>query len=193
MAVYLVGYMASGKSTVGRLLARKLGWVFVDLDEAFETLHGLTTGEAIKMYGVDHFRQMEKDTVERVSEMATTEHIIYATGGGYPTYADNMECLAELGTSIYLRWSVEDLVERLYLSGFDNRPLLDPYRGDRATLLQFVRRQLAEREPYYRKATYTIDAPLCDDDADDAAGSHLRIENDEELADELFTFIQNYV
>ena len=182
MAIYLVGYMASGKSTIGRLLARKLGWTFVDLDDAFEAICGLKTGEALTSYGVERFRQMEREAVERVADMATTEHIVYATGGGFPTWEDNMDALRELGTTIYIRWSPEDLVERFYLSGFENRPLLDPYRDDKTQLLNFVREHLKEREPYYRQAHYTIDAPL----------TELDVQNDEELASELFTFIRNY-
>lgn len=191
MAVYLIGYMASGKSTVGKLLAQRLGWGFVDLDDAYEAIHGMTTGEAIQTYGIEAFRKMEKDVVERVADMATTEHIVYATGGGYPTYSDNMECLHELGTSFYLRWSAEHLVERLYLSGFDNRPLLDPYRQDREALLEHVRQQLVEREPYYRKADYTIDAPI--EDAETEEEAPLSVENDAQIAEELFHFITHYL
>ncbi len=101
LPVYLIGYMASGKSTVGRKLADRLGWQFVDLDDAFEQIHGLTTGEYIRVHGLADFRIKEKYVVEDLADAATTDHIIYATGGGYPTYEDNMECLRELGTSSY--------------------------------------------------------------------------------------------
>ena len=58
--VYLLGYMAAGKSTVGRLSAKQLHWHFVDLDEAFETMHGFSTTEYIREYGIEAFRQKEK-------------------------------------------------------------------------------------------------------------------------------------
>ena len=114
--------MASGKTTVGRLLAKKLGWHFVDLDDAFLEINGLTTGEYIEKYGIELFRKQEKDCVERLSELPI-QKVIYATGGGYPCWEDNMDCLLELGTSFYLRWTPEQLTKRLFLSGLDNRPL----------------------------------------------------------------------
>lgn len=177
LPVYLVGYMASGKSTVGRLLADKLGWQFVDLDDAFLQIHGYTTGEYIQKYGLEEFRVKEKWVVEDVADAATTDHIIYATGGGYPTWGDNMDCLRELGTSFYLRWSPEHLLDRLRISGIENRPLaqLD---------MEFIRQQLSERESFYRKANHVIDCPI-----EDEYGP----QNDEEIAEELALFIQNYL
>lgn len=189
LPIYLVGYMASGKSTVGRLLADKLGWKFVDLDDAFLQIHGYTTAEYIREYGLDDFRRKEKYVVEDLADAATSDKIIYATGGGYPTYEDNMECLAELGTSFYLRWSPEHLTDRLFLSGIEQRPVAEQGMqraagaNEREKMLNFVSLQLREREPYYRKASYTIDAPLED----------YGTENDEEIAEELYTFIRNYM
>lgn len=190
LPIYLIGYMASGKSTVGQLLAQRLGWTFVDLDEAFAEIHGYTTGEYITKFGIEDFRHREKYVVEDLADAATTDHVIYATGGGYPTYEDNMECLRELGTSFYLRWSPEHLTDRLFLSGLDNRPIAQwgmqnaPGENDREKMLHFVTEQLALREPFYRQANYTIDAPI-----EDEYGP----QNDDEIADEIALFIQNYL
>lgn len=189
LPIYLIGYMASGKSTVGRLLADRLGWQFVDLDDAFLQIHGMTTGDYIRQFGVEDFRRKEKYVLEDIADAALTDHVIYATGGGYPTYEDNMECLRELGTSFYLRWSPEHLTDRLFLSGLDNRPiatkgmLSETGENEREKMLRFVTKQLAEREPYYAKANHILDAPL-----EDEYGP----QNDEELADELELFIRNY-
>lgn len=196
LPVYLIGYMASGKSTVGRLLADMLGWTFVDLDDAFLAVNGYTTGEYITEFGLPAFRRKEKDLVETIADAATTDRIIYATGGGYPTYEDNMDCLRELGTSFYLRWSPEHLTDRLFLSGLDNRPIaaqgMQQAEGstDRERMLAFVTRQLAEREPYYRQANYTIDAPL---ETPDGEPGIYGPDNDQELATELATFIRNFL
>ena len=90
--------MAAGKTTVGRKLADKLGWYFVDLDDAFAQIHGLTPAEYIRQYGIEAFRRKEKYVLEDLAE-APYEKVVYATGGGYPCYEDNMDCLKELGTS----------------------------------------------------------------------------------------------
>ena len=159
LPIYLIGYMGAGKSTVGRQLARKLGWHFVDLDDAFAEINGMTTGEYITKYGVEKFRKLEKDCVETLSELPI-EKVIYATGGGYPCWEDNMECLKELGTSIYLRWQPKYLAHRIELSGIEQRPILQHKRGE--DLLKFVEWQMSGREQYYAQADYIIDAPLGD-------------------------------
>lgn len=155
--IYLIGYMAAGKSTVGRILADALGWQFVDLDAAFEEIHGLSPNEYIRTYGIEQFRRKEKYVLEDLADMAPTEEVVYATGGGYPTYEDNMECLSELGTSFYIQWSAEDLVKRLMLTDLSSRPVLEGKTYEE--LLQFVTPHLEARLPFYEQADYTVTAP----------------------------------
>lgn len=155
--IYLIGYMAAGKTTVGRLLAEKLGWHFVDLDAAFQEIHGLSTADYIRQFGIEDFRRKEKFVLEDIADMSPFENVVYATGGGYPCYEDNMECLKELGTSFYLRWKAEDLVSRLMLTDLSTRPVLQG-RNEKE-LLAFVQPQLEAREPFYAQADYIIDAP----------------------------------
>ena len=162
--IYLIGYMGAGKTTVGRLLAERLGWHFVDLDEAFHEIHSLSPADYIRQYGIEAFRRKEKYVLEDVADMAPTENVIYATGGGYPCYEDNMECLAELGTSIYLKWEVEDLAARLMLTDLSERPVLEGRSHEELT--EFIRPQLEAREGYYAKANHTILAPGFRTDAD---------------------------
>ncbi len=176
--IYLIGYMGAGKTTVGRLLAQKLGWHFVDLDDAFAEINGMTTGEYITRYGVEAFRKLEKACVEKLSELPI-QKVIYATGGGYPCWEDNMECLKELGTSIYIRWSNEHLARRITLSGTENRPILQNKRGQE--LLDFIAWQMSGREEYYSQADHIIDAPLAQGSPDD---------NDEQIAQHLYEFIK---
>lgn len=157
MPIYLIGYMAAGKTTVGKLLAELLGWRFVDLDDAFYQIHGYTTAEYIRQFGIEDFRKKEKYVVEDIADMSPFDNVVYATGGGYPCYEDNMECLHELGTSFYLRWTAEDLVKRLMLTDLSQRPVLQGRTEEE--LMTFVAPQLQAREPYYLQADYTIDAP----------------------------------
>ena len=159
LPIYLIGYMAAGKTTVGRLLAERLGWRFVDLDEAFAEIHGKMPAEYIREYGIEEFRYKEKYVVEDLAELPI-EKVIYATGGGYPCWEDNMECLKELGTSIYLKWKPEHLARRLMLTDLSARPVLQG-RTEKE-LLSFITPQLEAREPFYMKADYVIEAPVKD-------------------------------
>lgn len=163
LPIYLIGYMASGKTTVGKMLAEQLGWHFVDLDDAFCEINGYTTGEYIRKFGMEAFRKKEKACVEDLSELPI-QKVIYATGGGYPCWEDNMECLQELGTSFYLRWTPEQLTKRLFLSGINQRPVAQEGmssaegESDEEKMLNFVRAHLEARKEYYEKADYTCDA-----------------------------------
>lgn len=163
--IYLVGYMAAGKTTVGKRLAERIGWHFVDLDDAFLQIHGYTPNEYIRQFGIDAFRRKEKYVLEDIADMSPYENVVYATGGGYPCYEDNMECLAELGTSVYLRWEARDLAKRLMLNDLSERPVLQGRTEDE--LLNFISPQLAAREEYYLKADHIVDAPGFTEDADE--------------------------
>lgn len=156
--------MAAGKTTVGRILADQLGWHFVDLDEAFAEIHGQTPAEYIREYGIEDFRKKEKYVLEDLAELPI-EKVIYATGGGYPCWEDNMECLKELGTSFYIKWEPHHLVQRLMLTDLSQRPVLQGQ--NEKELLTFITPQLQAREPFYMKADYIIEAPTKDIAAED--------------------------
>lgn len=176
LPIYLIGYMAAGKTTVGRLLAERLGWRFVDLDEAFAEIHSQTPAEYIREHGIEAFRYKEKYVVEDLAELPF-EKVIYATGGGYPCWEDNMECLKELGTSIYLKWKPEHLAQRLMLTDLSTRPVLQGRTEEE--LLTFITPQLQAREPYYMKADYVIEAPVKD----------IAAEDDKNIAEQLWKLI----
>jgi len=176
LPIYLVGYMGAGKTTAGRLLAEKLGWHFVDMDDAFKEIHGMTTADYIRTYGLEDFRRKEKYVLEDLADQVPFEKVIYATGGGYPCWEDNMECLRELGTSIYLRWSPEHLAKRLSLTDLSDRPVLQGRTEEE--LLAFIAPQLEAREPFYQKANHVLDVEICDE------------QSDERIAEELYEFLK---
>lgn len=176
LPIYLIGYMGAGKTTVGRLLAEQLGWHFVDLDEAFAEIHGQTPAEYIRKHGIEDFRRKEKYVVEDLAELPI-EKVIYATGGGYPCWEDNMECLAELGTSIYLKWKPIHLAQRLMLTDLSQRPVLQGRTEQE--LLQFITPQLIAREPFYMKADYVLEVPI----------KEIAEEDDKYIAEQLWKLI----
>ena len=168
--------MGAGKTTAGKILAEKLGWYFVDLDAAFKEIHGLSTADYIRTYGLEEFRKKEKYVVEDLADQVPYEHVIYATGGGYPCWEDNIECLRELGTSIYIRWRPEHLAKRLALTDLSERPVLQGKTEEE--LLAFIAPQLEAREPFYAKANHILDVDICDE------------MSDERIAEELYQFIK---
>ena len=153
--IVLVGFMASGKSTVGRRLADRLGWDFVDFDEEIERRSGLTVGEIFRRFGEPAFRQMEG---ELTREFGGLERAVLAPGGGWITQPGAIERLAPGSLVVWLRVSPEEAVRRA-LRAPTHRPLLagpDPLR--RARLL------LADREPFYRRADVVVDVDGRDPD-----------------------------
>jgi shikimate kinase len=143
LRVVLLGYMTSGKSTVGAALARRLEWRFVDFDVEIERREGATVREIIATAGEDHFRDLEAALTE---EVAGAPFLVLAPGGGWIT---RPELLARLGPetlSVWLHVSPEETVRRLRADDIDR-----PFR-DLADPVPHIAEMLAEREPLYRLA-----------------------------------------
>ncbi len=153
--IYLVGFMGSGKTEVGRLLADELGWSFVDLDEDIETSEGASIAEIFDTRGEAAFRKLEHEALDkRVRDVERGQPMVMATGGGVFADETNRKRLEERGVTIWLDCPLSRICGRL--QGTDNRPLArDPERF----------KQLYEgRREAYVKADYSVDA-----DTDDAA------------------------
>jgi len=153
MRIYIVGYMASGKSVVGKDLAERLNYTFVDLDELFEERFRIAILEFFEKYDEAAFRQIESVLLHETSRYQNT---VIATGGGTPCYFDNMDFILQQGKSVYLKMSSENLVKRLRVIR-KKRPLLKGLKED--DLEQYVKSQLAKREPFYKKALLTVEGP----------------------------------
>jgi len=139
--IFLVGLMGSGKTTIGRLLARRLGKRFVDSDHAIEARTGATIPWIFEIEGEPSFRRRE---AEMIRELTGQDGIVLATGGGAVLDAASRALLAERGTVIYLRAGIGSILQRT--SHDKNRPLLqtaDPRRK--------LEQLLAQREPLYRE------------------------------------------
>lgn len=153
MKLVLLGYMASGKSTVGRLLARHLEIKFIDLDEYIEEHQKKSIKNIFSEDGEIFFRKLEHQLLSEVLDK--DESIILSTGGGTPCYGNNMETILNKSDhSIYLNLSIPNLVERI-AKGKAKRPLVKNI--DDAELLEFVGKHLFERRPYYALAKHILD------------------------------------
>lgn len=139
--LYLIGPRASGKTTLGRSLARKLSRPFVDLDAVFLARRGETIADLVAREGWDAFRRVEADIL---ADVAATPGQVVATGGGAVLLPENRRILAE-GVVLYLQASPERLAERL---------MADLNEAQRPKLTELGLREeilatLAEREPLY--------------------------------------------
>jgi len=146
MIVYLMGYMGSGKTTVGKKLARAMNYDFVDLDRQIEEQWGDSIASIFEQKGEEEFRKMEKDTLYKTFEL---EDCIVSLGGGSPCYFDNMEQINRFGRSVYLKLSAASLSSRLQ-NAKTPRPLIQGL--SEGELFEFVQQQLGEREQFYNKA-----------------------------------------
>ena len=161
MNIYLVGYMYSGKTTVGRQLARRLGYRFVDLDQALESRYHTTVPLLFQRYGETAFRQLEQQELHGTAELDST---VVSTGGGCPCHADNMQWINAHGISVYLDVSLERLVGRAEKSR-KQRPVLSGKSPEE--LREAIATQLSQRLPLYQQAQ--IHFPADDPDIDHLA------------------------
>src|SRR6476620_3320016 len=99
MKVFLIGFMGSGKTTIGKKLANYLKYEFIDLDKFIEARAGMTIVDYFAAHGEEEFRKMERDVLQTTHY---PDNVIIATGGGTPTYDDNMEWMNENGKVAYL-------------------------------------------------------------------------------------------
>jgi shikimate kinase len=144
MNLILIGYRAAGKTTVGRLLARRLGWSFLDTDELIEARDGRTIARMVEQEGWDHFRRLEKEVVAEVSALSRQ---VIATGGGAVLDPDNVAALRARGRVVWLETDVDTIRRRLI--GDDGRPSLT---GEGT--VNEAARILAERRPAYDRAAH---------------------------------------
>ncbi|MDZ4710025.1 MAG: shikimate kinase [Saprospiraceae bacterium] len=141
--VFLVGFMGSGKTTVGKLLAAALGYEFLDLDDWIENQEGKTITKIFSEIGEIGFRASEHKYLRTVG---MRENLVLSTGGGTPCHHQNMEWMNAQGTTIFLHTPEEKLFERLTLQK-QHRPLIAAM--DESTLKSFILSKLMDRLPYY--------------------------------------------
>ena len=152
MQIVLVGYMGSGKSTVGRLLAATTGLAFTDLDQYIESRESQSIPELFEQLGELYFRKREHELLKEFLEEHTNG--ILALGGGTPCYAGNMDLVLQQTPHVfYLQLGVVQLAQRLAPEQ-QGRPLIAHLSPEE--LPEFIGKHLFERNPFYHKAHHVI-------------------------------------
>ncbi|MGM0503394.1 MAG: shikimate kinase [Bacteroidota bacterium] len=151
MRIFLIGFMASGKSTIGKKLANKLNLPFVDLDSYIEEKWNTTIRILMYEKGENEFREIEKEALVEVVDKFN--EAVISTGGGTPCYFDNMQTMQNNGMTIYIEVDVDTLVHRLIYSKKD-RPLI--WGKSKEDLTVYAEELLSKRKSYYEQAGYKV-------------------------------------
>jgi shikimate kinase len=154
--IIILGYMGSGKTTVGKALAKDIGLPFYDLDWYIESRMRKTIKQIFDERGEEGFRKVERNMLHEVAEF---EDVVISCGGGTPCFFDNMEYLNQQGETVFLQSTPEVLYQHLKM-GKTVRPLLLNKTPEEVQV--FIQEQLAQREQYYRQAKHVLDVTLMD-------------------------------
>ena len=175
MRLYLIGYMGTGKSTIGRKIAKRAELPFLDTDKMIEEAEGAECADIITYAGEAYFREAERRALEKTAE---AENVVVSTGGGLPVWGDNQQWIAEHGVSVYLKREPEQIISRLSPHGRYKRPKLRGLNDEE--LLRVMQEGIAEREPIYSKADIVVDcSQVSDYEIVDKLVELLQTENEE--------------
>jgi shikimate kinase len=154
MIVVLIGYMASGKSTLGNILADKLNYEFIDLDDYIEKEEKSTVSNIFKLKGEIYFRKMETHYLKEL--LSGSNNLVLSLGGGTPCYSQNMDVILNTKNvkSVYLKASIPTLMARL-INEKSKRPLVAHIETD-DLLKEFIGKHLFERSQFYSLAHVTV-------------------------------------
>ena len=152
MKIVLIGYMASGKSTIGKILAKKLNFPFIDLDDYISEAEHMSIPEIFSQKGEIYFRKIETKYLLEV--LAKKGDFILSLGGGTPCYGNNMEIiLNSSAASFYLKASIPTITKRIS-DGKTTRPLVAHLSNEE--LPEFIGKHLFERQFYYLQSNHII-------------------------------------
>ncbi|MBO5892675.1 MAG: shikimate kinase [Alistipes sp.] len=160
MKIFLVGYMGCGKSSLGRKVAKAGGMRFVDMDSIIEQREGASVNDIFRYEGEEYFRQLERAIIDELAQ--SDEDLVISTGGGVPTWQDNMQRINQIGKSVYLRRTAQQIASRLSPHGRQKRPKLRGLNDEE--LVAFMTENMAQREPYYALASHCVDCASLSDE-----------------------------
>lgn len=154
MKIFLIGFMASGKTTLGAELAEIMGFQFIDLDDFLETKHKKSIKILFEIEGEERFRILENEALREVAAMEGD--IIVASGGGTSCFYNSIDFMNKHGITVYIKVEVAELLARL-IDSKKNRPLL--WGKTPEELNEYIIRVLDERQKYYERARLTVEFP----------------------------------
>lgn len=170
--IFIVGYMASGKTTFGRALAKRSGLQHIDLDFYIEQRFHATIKEIFASRGEEEFRRIEAEMLREVGEMCD---VIVSCGGGTPCFYDNMEYMNSKGITVCLSATDDVIADRIINAG-DKRPLMAS--KSRSEILQLIKVHMEQRAPFYNQARISISGD--------------RLETRTQIADTIELFLKNH-
>ena len=147
MNILLTGFMGAGKTTVGKKLAKRLGYFFIDTDREIEKEQGCSITEIFKYGGEECFRDLETDILLKLQ---TKQNLVIATGGGMVLRDENRNLMDSLGTRVYLKVELQELMRRLKKD--KKRPLLQKSKPE-----EHILEMLQQRKSIYEEAECIID------------------------------------
>lgn len=148
--------MGSGKTSLGKKLAKRLNLQFFDTDKYIEQMEGMTIETIFKEHGEEVFRMKEKMVID---ELMNSDNLLLSTGGGLPCYNNLMAQLNELGTTIYLKRPAKELANRI-INSKKKRPITDGKSFDE--LVTFIDEMLKKRNAFYEQANLIVDRTIQD-------------------------------
>lgn len=145
--IYMLGFMATGKSKVGRIIAKRLGWSFLDTDTEIETIAGCTIAEIFAQHGEAHFRKLENQVINKICNLKA---YVVSLGGGAVVDKENWEKISQTGVTIRLQASPQVVYART--ADEVDRPLLAVMNEKKK--LEHIKAMMQVREPYYALADF---------------------------------------
>lgn len=150
--IVLLGYMFTGKTTMGKSLAKRLNYDFFDTDTEIERTYHYTVEDIFKKFGEQVFRNMEK---KALGTLLKKDNVVIACGGGLPCFFDNMQEIKDNAISIYLKMDTGQIMSR-YQKSKARRPLLMNKTEDEVR--EYIQESLEERQQYYTQADMVVNA-----------------------------------
>jgi shikimate kinase len=151
--IYLIGFMAAGKSTVGRLLAGRLAVPWIDLDSMITKREGATISEIFSERGEHYFRKTETAELRNIQAAAGFRGAVVSTGGGAPCSSENLSLMKRTGIVIYLKVRARELLRRI--GEGSSRPVFMEMK-QHGIMRARVKKLLKSREPFYNQAHITV-------------------------------------
>lgn len=171
--IFIIGYMASGKTTFGSALAKRLELEFIDLDDFIEEIEGMTISEIFNQYGEDYFRSRESEALRIIAGKKNT---VVSCGGGTPCFNDNISLMKSEGLTVRLEAGDECLLRRLADKPY-KRPLIAGKSRD--DIKKILLDQRSKREAFYKEADIVWDGE--------------RLENENEIDSNITDFIAKHI